>query len=86
MKLMGRDIPARELLARIEERLRTRGLPTSEPADVPEEVWKGPVKECCPGIDEGPLVPAADVERIARETEEWFEPPARPARGARRKD
>lgn len=37
MKLMGRDIPARELLARIEERLRTRGLPSSEPADVPEE-------------------------------------------------
>jgi hypothetical protein len=37
MKLMGRDIPARELLARIEERLRTRGLPTSEQADVPEQ-------------------------------------------------
>ncbi|QRN94642.1 hypothetical protein JRI60_36795 [Archangium violaceum] len=37
MKLMGRDIPARELLARIEERLRTRGLPTSEPADVPTQ-------------------------------------------------
>jgi hypothetical protein len=37
MKLMGRDIPARELLARIEDRLRTRGLPTSEPADVPDE-------------------------------------------------
>jgi hypothetical protein len=37
MKLLGRDIPARELLARIEERLRTRGLPTSEAADVPEE-------------------------------------------------
>lgn len=37
MKLLGRDIPARELIARIEERLRTRGLPTSEPADVPEE-------------------------------------------------
>ena len=37
MKLMGRDIPARELLARIEERLRTRGLSTSEAADVPEE-------------------------------------------------
>ena len=35
MKLMGRDIPARELLARIEERLRTRGLPSSEPVDVP---------------------------------------------------
>ncbi|MDY7230474.1 hypothetical protein [Hyalangium rubrum] len=37
MKLLGRDIPARELIARIEERLRVRGLPTSEPADVPEE-------------------------------------------------
>jgi hypothetical protein len=37
MKLLGRDIPARELIARIEERLRLRGLPTSEPADVPED-------------------------------------------------
>ncbi|MCP3057772.1 hypothetical protein LXT21_03165 [Myxococcus sp. K38C18041901] len=37
MKLLGRDIPARELLARIEERLRTRGLPTSEPVEVPAE-------------------------------------------------
>jgi hypothetical protein len=37
MKLLGRDIPARELIARIEERLRVRGLPTSEAADVPEE-------------------------------------------------
>ena len=54
--------------------------------NLPEEVWKGPVKECCPGIDEGPLVPAAEVERIARETEEWFEPPARRARGAQRTD
>ena len=54
--------------------------------NLPEEVWKGPVKECCPGIDEGPLVSAAEVERIARETEEWFEPPARPARGAQRAD
>ena len=35
MKLMGRDIPARELIARIEERLRTRGLPTSEEVEVP---------------------------------------------------
>jgi hypothetical protein len=37
MKLLGRDIPARELIHRIEERLRLRGLPTSEPADVPGE-------------------------------------------------
>ncbi|QSQ13947.1 hypothetical protein [Myxococcus landrumensis] len=37
MKLLGRDIPARELMARIEERLRTRGLPTSEAVDIPAE-------------------------------------------------
>ncbi len=37
MKLLGRDIPARELISRIEERLRTRGLPTSEPVEVPAE-------------------------------------------------
>ena len=37
MKLLGRDIPARELIFRIEERLRTRGLPTSEPVEVPPE-------------------------------------------------
>ena len=37
MKLLGRDIPARELISRIEERLRVRGLPTSEAAEVPEE-------------------------------------------------
>jgi hypothetical protein len=37
-----------------------------------EETWKGPVKECCPGIDKGPLVPREEVERIARETDEWY--------------
>ncbi|QSQ24295.1 hypothetical protein JY651_04825 [Pyxidicoccus parkwayensis] len=37
MKLLGRDIPARELISRIEERLRARGLPTSEPLEVPPE-------------------------------------------------
>ncbi|NPD27671.1 hypothetical protein D7Y27_29550 [Corallococcus sp. AB004] len=37
MKLLGRDIPTRALVARIEERLRVRGLPTSEPAEVPED-------------------------------------------------
>ncbi|RKG94257.1 hypothetical protein D7V97_39235 [Corallococcus sp. CA053C] len=35
MKLLGRDIPTGALVARIEERLRARGLPTSEPAEVP---------------------------------------------------
>ncbi len=34
--------------------------------------WEGPVKECCPGIDKGPLHSAEEVERVARETEEWF--------------
>ncbi|WP_223761851.1 hypothetical protein [Corallococcus sp. AS-1-6] len=37
MKLLGRDIPTGALVARIEERLRVRGLPTSEPAEVPED-------------------------------------------------
>lgn len=36
------------------------------------KVWEGPVKDCCPGIDRGPLTSAAEVERIARETEDWF--------------
>lgn len=34
--------------------------------------WEGPVKECCPGIGSGPLTPAEEVERIARETEAWY--------------
>ena len=37
------------------------------------KTWEGPVKECCPGIGHGPLVHAKEVERIARETEEWYE-------------
>ena len=38
-----------------------------------KSTWEGPVKECCPGIGKGPLHPAEHVERLARETEEWFE-------------
>ena len=34
--------------------------------------WEGPVRDCCPGIGTGPLHPAAEVERIARENEEWI--------------
>ena len=34
--------------------------------------WEGPVMECCPGIGTGPLVSADEVERIARENEEWY--------------
>jgi hypothetical protein len=35
--------------------------------------WEGPVSQCCPGVGQGPLYPAAEIERIARETEEWFD-------------
>jgi uncharacterized protein len=33
--------------------------------------WAEIAKDC-PGIDQGPLVPRAEVERQARETEEWY--------------
>ena len=35
--------------------------------------WEGPVSEICPGIGEGPLVPRDEIERQARETEDWYE-------------
>ncbi len=38
-----------------------------------QERWQGPVKAICPGIGKGPLYSAAEVERIARENEEWYE-------------
>jgi uncharacterized protein len=34
--------------------------------------WEGPVAEICPGLGQGELHPAAEVERLARETEEWY--------------
>jgi hypothetical protein len=37
------------------------------------ETWEGPVKEVCPGIGEGALHSRAEIERIADETERWFE-------------
>ena len=37
------------------------------------ETWEGTVTECCPGIGTGRLYPAAEVERIAAETERWYE-------------
>ena len=38
-----------------------------------QATWNGPVKDCCPGIGQGELTPAAEVDRIARETEEWYD-------------
>ena len=35
--------------------------------------WEGPVTQCCPGVGNGPLVPADEVLRIARDTERWYE-------------
>ncbi|HZI10349.1 MAG TPA: hypothetical protein VE153_08115, partial [Myxococcus sp.] len=37
MKLLGRDIPVRDLVIQIGDRLRVRGLPTSAPVEVPSE-------------------------------------------------
>lgn len=35
--------------------------------------WEGPVRECCPGIGQGPHFSVEEVERIAAETEQWYE-------------
>ncbi len=40
---------------------------------VSSKVWNGPVKKCCPGLNAGELTSADDADRIARETEEWYE-------------
>ncbi len=37
------------------------------------EVWSGAVREICPGIDQGELHSAQEVERIALENEAWYE-------------
>jgi len=36
-------------------------------------VWEGEVSDCCPGIGKGEVTPAAEVERIAAETEAWYD-------------
>ena len=40
-----------------------------------QATWEGPVKACCPGVGQGPTYPAEVVERVARETEDWFHAP-----------
>lgn len=37
-----------------------------------EETWEGPVKACCPGIGRGATYSAEEIERTARETDEWY--------------
>ncbi|MDD5307273.1 MAG: YkgJ family cysteine cluster protein [Deltaproteobacteria bacterium] len=34
--------------------------------------WDGPVKACCPGIGQGPLHTADEIDRIADERDEWY--------------
>ncbi|MCP4674995.1 MAG: YkgJ family cysteine cluster protein [Deltaproteobacteria bacterium] len=36
------------------------------------EKWEGPVRKCCPGIGRGKLHTAYEIEKIARERDEWF--------------
>ncbi len=38
-----------------------------------EARWRGPAKDCCPGIDQGELHSREEIERSAEETEEWYE-------------
>jgi Fe-S-cluster containining protein len=38
-----------------------------------EATWNGPVRATCPGVGRGRLHSAEEVERIARETDEWYE-------------
>jgi uncharacterized protein len=40
--------------------------------NLPRERWEGVVSQICPGIGQGPLHPAEEVERQAAETEEWY--------------
>ncbi len=37
-----------------------------------EAEWRGPVAAICPGIDRGPLHPAARMVAIAQERDEWY--------------
>jgi hypothetical protein len=34
--------------------------------------WEGEVQECCPGVGNGPLYSAAEIDRLAAETEAGF--------------
>jgi len=36
-------------------------------------VWEGPVKDCCPGIDQGPKRSADEALSIALENEAWYD-------------
>ena len=38
-----------------------------------ERAWREEAKACCPGIDQGEVTPADTCERIALETEAWYE-------------
>ena len=35
-------------------------------------VWEGPVRSCCPGIGQGELVPATEIEARAARNDAWY--------------
>ena len=37
-----------------------------------EEEWNGPVTQCCPGIGKGRLYSKEEIERIAKERDDWY--------------
>ncbi len=34
--------------------------------------WNGPVRQCCPGVGQGPRHNAAEVERVAQARDAWY--------------
>jgi Fe-S-cluster containining protein len=38
-----------------------------------EEIWKGPVTACCPGIGKGRLFGADEIDEICKKRDEWYE-------------
>jgi Fe-S-cluster containining protein len=45
-----------------------------------EDIWKGPVKACCPGIGKGRRFTADEIDEICKKRDDWYEggiaPPA----------
>lgn len=40
---------------------------------VSEETWNGPVRSCCPGIGQGKIHSAQEIEAIARSRDDWYD-------------
>lgn len=42
------------------------------------QTWEGPVAECCPGVAHGRHYTQEEIERIARERDDWYKKVGRP--------